>query len=88
MISLDLLDAVETRMELADKRYGPFASTHEALGVAYEEWGELREAIHQNDLLRVQLECLDLAAVLIRLTESLRTRSTTWNRSLKSSHAG
>ena len=33
------------RIGAATERYGPFASTHEALGVASEEWDELREAI-------------------------------------------
>lgn len=55
----------------ADDRYGPFASTHEALGVASEEWDELRAAIHANDMRAIRHECLDLAAVLIRLADQL-----------------
>jgi NTP pyrophosphatase (non-canonical NTP hydrolase) len=68
-------------VEAADTRYGDYASTHEALGVACEEWDELRTAVHANDLAAVQKEALDLAAVLIRLvdqldrSESLRRRS-------------
>jgi len=76
--TLTILD----RISAADDRYGPFASTHEALGVASEEWDELRAAVHANDLAAVQREALDLAAVLIRLhdnidfSDTLRKRST------------
>jgi hypothetical protein len=55
----------------ADMRYGPFASTHEALGVACEEWDELRAAVHANDMVKIKDEALDLAAVLIRLHDQL-----------------
>lgn len=51
------------RIGAATERYGPFASTHEALGVASEEWDELREAIRSNDLDAIRSEALDLAAV-------------------------
>jgi len=67
-------EAVYVRIGEAEDRYGPFASTHEALGVAMEEFDELKAAIYKNDLFGpdgVQNECLDLAAVLIRLAESL-----------------
>lgn len=62
---------ISGRIIAAHYRYGNFSSTHEALGVACEEWDELRAAIHSNDLTQVKHECLDLAAVLIRLAESL-----------------
>lgn len=68
----DLIYEVKERIAAAAKRYGPFASTHEALGVAVEEWDELREAIRANKLGGVEMECLDLSAVLIRLARSLR----------------
>ncbi len=63
--------AIERRIAAADKRYGPFASTHEALGVCVEEWDELRTAIHSNNLAHISHECLDLAAVLIRLARNI-----------------
>jgi len=69
------LDEIETnllrRIEAADARYGPFASTHEAMGVACEEWDELREAIRLNDMDAIQYEALDLAACLIRLARDV-----------------
>ena len=33
------------KMREQDEKYGPFASTQEALGVCLEEWDELRDAI-------------------------------------------
>ena len=68
---------IEERIARAVRRYGPFASTHEALGVALEEWDELRDAIHANDMRAVRHECLDLAAVLIRLAGDLERPETT-----------
>lgn len=60
-----------SRIDAAQERYGEFASTHEALGVASEEWDELRDAIRANDMQQVRHECYDLAAVLLRLAISL-----------------
>jgi len=74
---------LHARILAADIRYGPFASTHEALGVASEEWDELRESIWQNDLARVQSECYDLAAVLIRLASQIDTNAALRSRSVK-----
>ena len=56
--------------ESAEARYGSFASTHEAMGVALEEWHELIESVHANDIAAIRHEALDLAAVLIRLADS------------------
>ena len=47
-------------------KYGPIASTQEAMGVALEEWDEFRDAIRSNDIAAAQSEALDLAAVLLR----------------------
>lgn len=69
----DLYYELEARIEKAYARYGEFASTHEALGVACEEWDELRDAIRANAL----------AAVLIRLARNLRDSHYTKNRSIK-----
>ncbi len=80
---LAILSAIENRIAAANERYGDFASTHEALGVAVEEWDELRDAIRDNDLASVEGECLDLAAVLIRLARNLHTSDTTRQRSVK-----
>jgi len=72
----DLIYEIEERISKAQARYGDFASTHEALGVASEEWDEFRSAIHANALASVEDECLDLAAVLVRLARNLRNGQT------------
>lgn len=80
---LGIISAIEKRIAAAHARYGDFASTHEALGVALEEWDELRDAIRANKLASVEWECLDLAAVLIRLARNLQTSDATKGRSVK-----
>ena len=53
MTNFDLNDAyaeLSVRIDAAHIRYGGFASTHEALGVALEEWNELVQAIQSNDM--------------------------------------
>ena len=79
----DLIYEMERRMNCAQTRYGDFASTHEALGVACEEWDELRAAIQTNNLGSIEWECLDLAAVLIRLARSIHNSEATKLRSVK-----
>jgi NTP pyrophosphatase (non-canonical NTP hydrolase) len=83
MIYRRTTDALHMRIEAANDRYGAFASTHEALGVALEEWDELREAVRANDLEAVRAEALDLAAVLIRLADGLEAGSKMAARSVK-----
>jgi NTP pyrophosphatase (non-canonical NTP hydrolase) len=78
-----MIDEIELRIKHADDRYGPFASTHEAMGVAMEEWDELRDAIRKNALASVEYECLDLAAVLIRLARQMRECNYQHDRSVK-----
>jgi NTP pyrophosphatase (non-canonical NTP hydrolase) len=63
------LNEISMRAIRAQARYGDFASAHEALGVACEEWDELREAVHQNNRHQIASESMDLAAVLLRLAE-------------------
>lgn len=76
-------DHITALIHRANARYGPLASTHEGLGVAMEEWDELREAVKSNDLDRIESECLDLAAVLIRMAEDISNNQQTQNRSTK-----
>lgn len=59
-------DQVRKIALIAAAEYGVFASSHEALGVACEEWDEFRAAIHANDLTAAANEAIDLAAVLMR----------------------
>lgn len=69
-MSPDILDAIARRMKAAQDIYGPIASTHEALGVALEEFNELQAAVHANDKSAVRMEACDLAAACIRLAET------------------
>lgn len=80
---LEVLIEIEKRIGNAVFLYGAFAGTHEALGVACEEWDELREAIKSNDMRGVRHEALDLAAVLIRLARDVATAGNTASRSAK-----
>jgi len=64
-------EALQRRIEYAEARFGPFASTHEALGVLDEEFTELRESVHLNDLVACRHEALDIAAAAIRLADAL-----------------
>jgi NTP pyrophosphatase (non-canonical NTP hydrolase) len=68
----DLIYELEERIKVASAKYGDFSSTHEALGVAVEEWDEFRDAIKRNNAAAVEHECLDLASVLIRIARNLR----------------
>lgn len=70
-ISATLL-AVGREAQAAADHYGPFASTHEALGVLCEEWDELREAIHCNDAAAIAEEALQVSAVALRLATLCR----------------
>jgi NTP pyrophosphatase (non-canonical NTP hydrolase) len=60
------LEEMRSRAWHAEDKYGPIASTQEAMGVALEEWDEFRDAIRANDIDAAQSEALDLAAVLLR----------------------
>ena len=82
----DCLDEIFAHMDRSKERYGDFASTHEALGVALEEWTEFIAAIHSNKLESVRDEAIDLAAVLIRLAVQCRTSDNLKARSIKEVH--
>jgi hypothetical protein len=71
VIASTTINALWARIDAADNLYGDFASTHEALGVASEEWDEFKAAIQANDLAAIKAEALDTAAALIRLHDEL-----------------
>ena len=64
---LDVWGEIHKEAGAARERYGPFTSTHEALGVLCEEFDELKEAIHQNALGSIQNEAIQVSAVAFRL---------------------
>ena len=69
----EVLKEMINHAEASDDRYGNFASTHEALGVALEEWTELISAIQHNTIESIREEAIDLAAVLFRLAHQCRS---------------
>jgi NTP pyrophosphatase (non-canonical NTP hydrolase) len=66
----DAIIEVGAKISRAEGRYGPFKSTHEAMGVALEEWHEFIDAVRGNDMDAIRHEALDLAAVMLRIAES------------------
>ena len=79
----DELNEILDHAEAAQDRYGDFASVHEALGVALEEWMELISAVHSSAIESVRDEAIDLAAVLLRLAHQCRSSQTMKERSVK-----
>lgn len=79
----EVLKEIIDHAEQSDERYGDFTSTHEALGVALEEFEELRQAIQSNRLGSVRDEAIDLAAVCYRLALQCRSSQTLRERSKK-----
>lgn len=63
MNALDVLEEADR----AERRYGPFTSTHEGYGVLAEEMAELLDAIRANDGTAVEREALQVAAVAFRI---------------------
>mgnify|MGYP001559825727 CR=1 FL=1 len=74
---------ISAHMQDSQQRYGDFTSTHEALGVALEEWEELKSAVRANALESTREEAIDLAAVLIRLAHQCRSNQKLCKRSVK-----
>ena len=60
-------DLVITEALQAQKRYGPFRSTHEAYGVLCEEVSELLFAIRENNIDSIRHEAMQVASVALRL---------------------
>lgn len=58
----------------AEKRYGPFHSSHEGFGVLAEEVAELLDAIRANDREAVEREAVQVAAVAYRIAQACESR--------------
>lgn len=69
-------DAIYGEIHKANRRYGPFRSSHEGLGVLVEECDELRDAIHRNDIESIRTEAIQVAAVATRVAYSMLNRAT------------
>lgn len=64
---------IRQEIELAERRYGDFSSTHEAYGVLAEEMAELLEAIRSNKSESIREECVQVAAVATRFAYCLNS---------------
>lgn len=62
-----LLDLIAAEIERARARYGAPTSTHESYGVLAEEVAELLCAVHENNLVKVKREAIQVAAVAMRM---------------------
>lgn len=70
------LTICDSEMSIADEKYGPFASAAEGLGVLLEEFHELRDAVRANDRGSIMREAVQVAAVALRLVESMGNEQT------------
>jgi NTP pyrophosphatase (non-canonical NTP hydrolase) len=61
------VQAITDEADRAEGRYGPFHSSHEAFGVLWEEVAELFDAVRENDLLKMEREAVQVAAVAARI---------------------
>ena len=68
-------DVVEDLLKVArraEETYGPYTSTHEALGVIAEEIWELTQAIRLGHAESVRQEAIDVAVAALRLARQCR----------------
>lgn len=67
----ELVDSVVSEAARADARWGPFASSHEGYGVLAEEVAELLVVIRLNRFDLIRREAIQVAAVALRLADSM-----------------
>ncbi len=71
MSQLNQIAAIADEAARAHSKYGSFVSTHEGYGVLAEELAELLDAIRSNDRNAVRAEAIQVAAVALRIAESV-----------------
>lgn len=67
---MNVLD-LQREIHDAQVKYGHFASTHEAMGVLWEEVAELIDAVRSNKRADIIKESMQVAAVAFRLADQL-----------------
>jgi len=67
---------METQLRL--KGYGTFASRHEILGSVTEEYHELVDAVHRNDMFDCEKELADVAVAAIFGLACIKEKSLDW----------
>lgn len=68
-------DEIRAEAKSADRKYGPFTSTHEGYGVLAEEVAELLDAIRSNKRYSIEREAIQVAAVAARIVDCLNNSS-------------
>ncbi len=71
-INGDVIDDMLKVARMAEETYGPYTSTHEALGVIAEEIWELTQAIRLGYSESVRQEAIDVAVAALRLARQCR----------------
>jgi hypothetical protein len=61
------IDAVRRELYTSTEKYGTFRTTHEAFGVLREEVDEFWDACKANNLVEMEAEAIQVAAMAIRL---------------------
>jgi NTP pyrophosphatase (non-canonical NTP hydrolase) len=75
-ISSKFFEDVAREAVTAEVKYGSFTSAHEGYGVLAEEVAELLAAIRSNKLFSIQEEAIQVAAVALRIAQSLENSAT------------
>lgn len=76
----DAIDFIVSELErrLEQKGRAGFASRHEILGIATEEYKEVTDAVHAGDLVRLRAELADLAVACAFGIACIDTHSLDW----------
>lgn len=76
-MELDMLNKVTSQIDTCNKKYGNFASLHEAYGVFKEEFRELENEIFKKnrDFDRIEAEIIDNLTVLVRMYDFAKTKN-------------
>jgi NTP pyrophosphatase (non-canonical NTP hydrolase) len=65
---------VQSRIAALRRKFGPYASPHEAAGVIHEEFLEFMDAIHRNDWEDARAEAEDIAVTCLKFAQEKTTR--------------
>lgn len=76
-MDINLLNKIQEQIDECERKYGNYASLHEAYAVLLEEVEELKNEIFKKhrDFERIKAETIDILTVLFRLYEFAKTRN-------------
>ena len=72
-MNIEILNKVNNQIYTCYKLYGAYASSHEAMGVLFEEIDELFDEVKQKELnlQRVEEEIIDCITVLVKMHQDV-----------------